>query len=268
MNEIQRMQYLSALDVDSYMPRFILPNAADVKLCKLPVATVANSPINDAAPVEVDHQSRPTSFTPSSDAIKAAADVLASLGSTAAKSTAKSAEPDKKAVETLVPTVDPAVQPAVSIDAFSLSLHRIGRLLLIDTRQIDMPLPTDRLLANITLALGYKAQDQAAVEILNWPFSSGNTAMDAESARTDLQAFLDGRLLNSNIDTLLLLGVSAATYILPKNCEYAASLYTKIDLSEFSINALVAPSLNELLQNPALKEPLWRVLRDICVNSL
>lgn len=268
MNEIQRMQYLSALDVDSYMPRFILPNAAEVKLCQLPIATAAIAAVNDAAPIEVNHQPRSASFTPSNDAIKAAADVLASLGATA-KSTAK---PSLKLEETSVEQPDSALTPVVestaAIDAFSLSLHRIGRLLVIDTRNIEMPLPTDRLLANIALALGYKPQDQAIAEILNWPFSGNNTVMDAESARIDLQAFLDGRLLNSDVDTLLLLGASAAQYILPLNSEYTASLYKKIDLSDFSVKALVAPSLNELLQKPALKESLWQVLRGSSVHSL
>lgn len=267
MNEIQRMQYLSALDVDSYMPRFILPNAAEAKLCQLPIATAASTAVNDA-PAEVNHQSRSASFTPSNDAIKAAADVLASLGD-AAKSTAKpSPKVAEKPAEQPDPTLTTTVESTDAIDAFSLSLHRIGTLLVIDTRHIEMPLPTDRLLANIALALGYKPQDQAVAEILNWPFSADNTAMDAESARIDLQAFLDGRLLNSNIDTLLLLGVSAAKYILPENSEYTANLYKKIDLSDFSVKALVAPSLNELLQNPALKESLWQVLRGSSVHSL
>lgn len=267
MNEIQRMQYLSALDVDTYMPRFILPNAAEVKLCQLPVATAASVAINDASP-EVNHQSHSASFTPSNDAIKAAADVLASLG-TPAKPTAKSSlKAEQKPAEQPYSTLTPAVEPTVAIAPFSLSLHRIGRLLIIDTRHIEMPLPTDRLVANIALALGYKQHDQAMAEILNWPFSAVNAVMDVESARIDLQAFLHGRVLNSDLDTLLLLGASAAKYILPQDCEYMPNLYKKIDLPEFSVNALVAPSLNEVLQKPALKESLWRAICGFSVHTL
>lgn len=263
MNEIQRMQYLSALDVDCYMPRFILPNAAEAKLCQLPLASVVSEAVNDS-PAEASQKSSPANFTPSSDAIKAAADVLASLGSSAAT---PSVEPSLKSEpKSAQPLQSSDSEAAASIEPFSLSLHRIGKLLAIDSRNTETPLPTDRLLANIAFALGYSAPDIAAAEILNWPFSGDNAVMNVESARVDLQAFLDGRLLNSDVDNLLLLGSTAAQFILPENTEYTDNLFKKVSLTEFSVDALIAPSLNELLQDSALKKPLWRVLRDSSIN--
>lgn len=261
MNEIQRMQYLSVLDVDCYMPRFILPNAAEAKLCQLPLASVVSEAVNDS-PAEASQKSSPANFTPSSDAIKAAADVLASLGSSVATpSVEPSLKPEPKSAQPLQSS-----EAAASIEPFSLSLHRIGKLLAIDSRNTETPLPTDRLLANIAFALGYTAPDIAAAEILNWPFSGDNAVMNVESARVDLQAFLDGRLLNSDVDNLLLLGSTAAQFILPENTEYTENLFKKVSLTEFSVSALIAPSLNELLQESALKKPLWRVLRDSSIN--
>ena len=40
MNELQRMQYLDALGVDMFVPRFTMPGALASELCELPVRTV------------------------------------------------------------------------------------------------------------------------------------------------------------------------------------------------------------------------------------
>lgn len=262
MNELQRMEYLSALDVDCYMPRLVLANAPQLQQCATSftasTAVATNPPVQDIPVSSSGGQEK--SRINSTDSIKAADDVMASLGFSAT-ATPEVKKPPAKAevVESIDNDIDVI---AAEVAPFSLSLWRISDLMIIDAREVDLPLPTDRLLLNIACSMGYAVTDIQPAEILNWPFPSiSSSANDAMCARADLQAFLDGKLLNTPVASLLLMGASAAKYILPLGQEYEASLYKTVDLSELSVKAIVTNSLSELLTSPQLKASIWTAVK-------
>ncbi len=260
MNEIQRMQYLSALDIECYMPSLVLANAPEAELCRLPDAAVI-SPAHIKAGLA---QTSPAVVNAhiSADVLNPVSDVLASLG-------VASLPPEKivkqKITEAAVAEVEEPDQDT-SIDLvqpFSLSLQRIGSLLLVDSRSVDIALPTDRLLHSIAFALGYERSQIAAAEIFSWPVTAGETSVQTiDCVRLDLQAFLDGKLLTNSVEQLLLMGENAAKYFIDKDALYTDCLYKKVELTGFSITAIVAPSLSHILAEAELKRKFWLAIRD------
>ena len=259
MNESQRMQYLSALDVDCYMPRLVLANAPKAQLCSISIAAAtgsANSPADLVQP-----SSAVVNAHTSKGAFKAS-DVLASLAVTSSspkksitQKTAVILAADDKPTETNI-QFEP-VQP------FSLSLQRVGPLLLIDSCSGDAALPTDRLLHSIAFALGYEHSQIKAAEVFNWPVTAGvDSVQTIDSLRLDLQAFLDGKLLSNPIEQLFLLGENSSKYFIDKELLYTDFLYQKIDLPSCSTTAIIAPSLSQILADAVSKRNFWLAIRD------
>jgi|TARA_B110000116_G_scaffold236321_1_gene221874 hypothetical protein len=258
MNEIQRMQYLSALDVDCYMPRLVLVNAPKAQLCP-PVAVMISQTHTKA---DLAHTSPAVvNAHISTGLLNPVSDVLASLGVESLppekivkqKTTVAEAEVEKPNQNTSIELVQP----------FSLSLQRIGSLLLVDSRSVDIALPTDRLLHSIAFALGYEHSQIAAAEIFSWPVTASEASVQTiDSVRLDLQAFLDGKLLTNSVEQLLLLGENAAKYFIDKDTLYTDCLYKKVELTSFSITAIVAPSLSHILAEAELKRKFWLAIRD------
>ena len=173
----------------------------------------------------------------------------------------------------------------IEIKPFSLSIWRVGSLLLVDSRSQDVFLPTDRLFYNLLGALGFVRAEISVAEILNWPLVpiQSNQAQPKiaqykktrgkvenfldVSVRTDIQAFFDGKMCQGRVSNMFLLGELASKYLLPSGKYYRDCLYQQIQLSELSVAAVILPSLSEILLKPALKERVWKGLRGF-KNSL
>ena len=257
MNEVQRRAYLSAMAIDSYVPRWVLPAAPESQPCELPPLpeAVAESPLPiDAAPT------RPPAAAPQNrvDAAEAAAAVLSNLQITPA------AQVKPK------PIAAPAAEPQASsaaVEPFALTTWRVSDdLLVIDSRQAQLALPTDRLLSNILIALGYQPGGLPKAEVYRWPFidnqilDPANTQGETE-AREMLHAFVDGQLVLAPVKFLLLMGAEAGRFILPADAEPAAS--GAIALEQFGATAVVTPSLAALLREPSLKAQAWQALQPL-----
>ena len=258
MNEIHRMQYLSALDVDCYMPRLVLANAPKAQLCCIPVAAAISSANPQA---DLAQTSSAIANAHISNGALKASDVLASLG---VLSSPKKGVRQKTAVISAADVEETEQNtPFESVEPFSLSLQRIGSLLLIDSRSIDIALPTDRLLHSIAFALGFEHSQIEPAEVFNWPVTAGvDNVQTIDSLRLDLQAFLDGKLLSNPIEQLFLLGENSSKYFIDKDMLYTDCLYQKIDLPSCSTTAVIAPSLSQILADAVSKRKFWLAIRD------
>src|SRR5690606_1971654 len=138
----------------------------------------------------------------------------------------------------------------------------IYELLVIDSRNIRLALPTELLLQNILRAL-YGSQLQLEnEEVLRWPLVDNTfVSRTIDDARSVLQVWLEVELERRPVKRLLLMGENAAQYFLKADSSYSSSLFSLVDLQQFSTYALIAPSLVELLQRPELKRELWQALQ-------
>lgn len=254
MNEYQRQSYLTSMGIENYMPRWRLALAPTPVACVLPVSDAV------FVPVEEELSSSPQTDTNIRNMVvkpTAVADVLRDLKLDQQKKT-DTPKPEQKGDTSLVSA--PVVK---TIPAFALSIWRPQNdLLVIDSRNAQLALPTELLLQNILRALYGVPSNSGAEDILRWPLIDNTfVSRTVDDARSVLQVWLEVELERRPVKRLLLMGYNAAQYFLESENSYQSSLFHALELTQFSTQAIVAPSLVELLQKPEQKLSLWQVLQ-------
>jgi hypothetical protein len=265
MNELQRQYYLSALGVDTYMPRWHLPFAPHSIVCELPAA-----PINTQSSTKIE--SKVESVIPQSTHV--------------IKTQSNEASPVNNLMGDILETkkiVKPAAVPTnaadilaqlntkpVTIDAFSLSIWRpIDGVMIIDSRNTKLALPTELLLNNILRSIFSNQALKPQEEVLRWPMIENSFAKrTADDARTELQTWLSVQHEIRPIRYLWLMGSNVASYLLPTQTSIADMLFQSVSVADSANHALILPSLNELLQKPSSKQKLFSALRQYHTASL
>jgi len=282
MNELQRQHYLSALGVDTYMPRWHLPFAPISIACELP-AVILNAQRQENPAVKTESnfvQAQPvhtiksvsTELSPVNqlmgDLLQAKKSgkpvvtvsnnaVPANLGSTnsgAVNSVPTNAMPINAA--DILAQLD--AKP-ITIESFTLSVWRpLEGVMIIDSRNTRLALPTELLLNNILRSVFSQQVLKPLEEVLRWPMIENSFAKrTVNDARIELQTWLSVQHEINPVRQLWLMGVNAASYLLPETTIYKDSHFQSVSLADSSIKALVLPSLNELLQKPAAKQQLF-----------
>ena len=261
MNELQRQYYLSALGVDTYMPRWHLPFAPISVLCKLPVAAVETSTL-EPLQVKPEPPSAPTYSQPVLKTINS--DMSPANNLIGDMLDAKKAGRPASAPVSAADILAQLDTKPVSIEPFSLSIWRpLDGVMIIDSRNTKLALPTELLLNNILRSIFSTQAIKPQEEVLRWPMIENSfTKRSKFDARTELQTWLSVQHEIRPIRYLWLMGSNAATYLLPESVEYRVCIFNKIALLESTVNSLILPSLNELLQKPSAKKQLFSALRD------
>ena len=251
MNELQRQAYLSALGIENYAPRWLLPSAPISVACIIPVFDI---------PVEVVSPSLGSSVTATLDLRMESNKSPPGLFT----ATADLGEPKKvpltinaaAILQQLEEKKAPVVQP------FSLSVYRPqSGFLIIDSRNTTLALPTELLLNNLLRAYLKAKQFALGEEVLRWPMIENRFVSRTENdARNELQTWLAVENELRPIHTLWLMGENAARYWLDAGSDWSAICWTKHSIKDIPLHALILPSLNQLLQNPSQKSKLWTCL--------
>jgi len=278
MNEVQRMQYLDALGIDSFMPRRILPNAPVMSLCEPVTSGATTAPVETGSaakenlPIAASQAGTPVAAMQSAaepkaiPAVSAIESVPAKVAPAVLEQVATVTEQVKaepKATKTVVPT-----------PRFSLSLWQVGeQLLVIDSRQPQQALPTESLLSNILLALGFPAGPLPSAHVVRWPIMENRfESQGADEARGMLSALISARLETQPANHVLLMGEEACHYILPGDqlADTQAESLTKLQGRLLAVPELAAglpvivvPSLTAMLQEPELKAITWQAIQPL-----
>lgn len=257
MNELQRQLYLSALGVDSYMPRWHLPYAPQSQLCELPQIEMVDLNIEVAAvnvlqtPIAISSIQAPVIDT--SPVNHLIGDILET------KKVSKTSLSPISAADILA-QLD--TKP-VSLDPFSLSIWRpVNGTMVIDSRNTRLALPTELFISNILRSLFPQQPLAMQEEVLRWPMIENSFAKRTrQDACNELQTWLTVQHEIRPLKFLFLMGENAANYFLPDNAQFKDCLFQICRLPESSLAALILPSLNELLQKPTLKQQLFFSVR-------
>ncbi len=249
------MQYLDAMGVDMFVPRFIMsaalaPRQAELPQKSGPVGTPAVSPVNSE---EAESRVLPE---------RASNLVNRIVSGFQAESRGKTGE-DARMPEP-APTRDtnaPVIETPVPKERaqFSLALWRISdEILVVDSRRPKAALPTEALLSNILFQSGLLRQPLPRAEFLNWPMAGGfDQSWDA--AGEMVQAFLEGRLLSSPVKQMVIMGDDAGRAILQQDVRDKTGSIVAVDV--FTANAVILPSLADILYQPELKKTVWQGLQ-------
>ena len=258
MNELQRTEYLTALGVTSYMPRFRLPLAAEPTQALLPPPEQSQSSDTEPRPTSVAAlmqsvgaaASQPVETTPSSAKAPAAppADVGRVIGSLTAETRANTAPAKPVAV----------AAPQKQVSPFVLSCWWLGEeLLAVDSREPGTALPVEALFGNIARALGWH-QLPTERDKLKWPLAENPFAMaaGASDARETCGSWLEAAYARKPVKSIWLMGEQAQAYCSPVPLEAPVN-----DWQGTSVVAM--PSLSELLNEPSRKRDVWQLLRKL-----
>lgn len=249
MNELQRQSYISALGIDSYMPRWRLLQAPEPVACSLPL-------LSDAAVVDFskDFSSRQSPAVTTVSPI----DVSSLL-----QDMALVKKPAPFAVVT--PSTDALnSKPRLAVEPFSLSIWRpASGFLVLDVRETGAALPTEFFLNQLLRACGNNFELSLDEEVLRWPMVENRfVSRTPDDARAELQTWLAVEHELRPINRLWLMGYNAAAFIVTPDTSLENSLFSSVSLSVAKLSGLYLPSLSELLQQPLRKALLWQALRD------
>jgi hypothetical protein len=246
MNELQRQAYLSALGIENYAPRWVLPNGPVPVVCAIPEVALPQIEVTDPtlkiAELQLDdaHQNSLTAVLSRS---------IAEVGVQKAPSAI-----DAKAI---LQQLDE--QKAKVVLPFSLTIYRPQPgFLLIDARDTRLALPTEILLNNLLRVYLKGGQFTLAEDVLRWPMIENRFVSRTEDdARNELQTWLAVENELRPIHTLWLMGENTARYWIARDRDWSACCWGMQPIEGLSLQAWIVPSLNQLLQNPLQKSTLW-----------
>lgn len=272
MNEQRRMQYLDAMGIDMFVPRFVLAGAALSSQCELPVAKQAAAPAAAKGVASVldgiggDIGGAVGGSVGSAAAANEPAQERTSRAPLGLVSEPEKPKPQKSASSTVSSILaDLQAKTVVKPSAkFFLQLWRVhADLLVVDSRKPGQALPTDTLLTNILKAYGQLPQSLPRAEKLQWPMVDDATKDHSWTAAQEMvQSFLEGRLLSNPVKHILLFGDDAIRAVLGGDAEQSKApqecFHRPADA--FACEAYCMPSLGEILLQPLLKRPVWHLL--------
>ncbi len=284
------MQYLEAMGIDTFVPRFLLSGARVSGVCELSVieAPITPAPQNgltslgftEGAAPDVAASIQPVLGVGSSELRSGSSGLeRLSIGDIISAKPELGKGQEKRQEEQSGPGPNKADKPTLDLKSlvsaqvpkeqirFSLALWHVGNLQVIDSRKQGDALPTDALLANILIALGCLESHLPKVEMLHWPMVE--TAQDNgwRAAKEMVHGFLDGRLMAKPVSHILLFGQDAYQSVLGEACDvegdeasFLKAQYTAVHVDAFDTTAIILPSLADILRQPASKRDVWRSL--------
>jgi len=241
MIEPLRSQYLAALGIENYAPRFILPGAKLSEPCawlELPADIASPAASIDESVVAKQLSAETNTSAKSANEIIQRTPVIESV----VKRPARAGEN--------VAAKSPSVQVEVG-PQFALSVVlAAGGILLIDAAPASSAERTafQKLLNNMLPSLR-PAAAQYVLDIFIWPLTrQPKVPRDAGAAIETLAAYLHKQIQQRAIDTVLLLGEVAQQW-----CTFA----------DTDVRVVKSTSLLACVQDPALKRPLWNDIRHL-----
>lgn len=251
MNELQRQAYLLALGIENYAPRWLLPSAPVSVACVMPIFDI---------PVAVDKSPRLSSVSaavnPHIESNTPAPNFLMAITNLAEQKKTPLAINATAILQQLEEKKVPIALP------FSLTVYRPQPgFLVIDSRNTILALPTEVLLNHLLHTHFKTSQFTLDEEVLRWPTIENRfVSRTKDDARNELQTWLAVENELRPIHTLWLMGEDAAHYWLDSDSDWVAMCWTTQPIKDISLQALILPSLNQLLQNPSQKSRLWTCL--------
>ncbi len=280
MFETTRHQYLSAMGIDSYMPRRLLPNAPMPLECEWPVpiaGTVPPDTVPVSAPPEqpssAEHAPQlASSVAADTELAQAAMDAKTVVGAAEllADFEPKSTAQKNRAAQSKKAESSEEIQssPGKALN-FSLSVWRFDALLVVDSRHSEKALPTEKLLLSMLQAYGLKLGNLSKAQVLQWPmFDMPQADAGAEAAREMLGAFLE-TLLERPVANWWLMGEDAfhllPAGVVPETNHGFGHVIKAEQLSSVATSPteqlITMPSLAAMLERPQLKAKAWQAMR-------
>lgn len=242
MNETERNNYLAAMQIDTWLPRVILPNAAP---------SIINT---DSAVIS-------ESFISQSVLKKVTEEIIVDV----------TIEEKVTTIEPIIveqpytPEITPLATSSDETPHFSLQLMQAGRCLLL----VELPTgtafqirdPAYQLLRNILRAAKLPDSPQLLGDIVHWPlFKQISIPQGTKEAQEFLQSFISTYQEQATDSCCLwLIGLSTIRYTIGLDEQD----YYQTPIVDLLGQTLLSPSLELLIDNPQYKANLWQSIRQL-----
>ena len=263
MLERQRLQYLSILGIDNYMPRRLLQGAAGSVL----LSAEQLQPIMDSQTVLPSLKEVPVDSTQQEKVGNQTVDVgeELSLSPKTLLDTIESPPAKGDVPEAALVDREPVAPSAVE---FVFTIWRINDdCLIVDSHQPGTALPTDRLLLNILRAIGYSLVQLPQSDSIRWPLFTGNqyttASNDTEEACAMVQAYMTAQVTKGDVKQLLLMGDAAFSYVVNHDQTFDQCQGGLITDAQWQATIAVLPSLTTMLTDPTQKAIAWKALKQL-----
>ncbi len=244
MREIRRQEYLQTIGIETYIPRWKIPFAAESYLCDQSFSWVDQT---EVAPLDVNTPNHQVSLIPTIDSSQ----VLNVVG----KNTVKN---NPYRVDALLQQFED--RKSLPVQSFSLNVWRPAPGFLVLAARNLNALPTELLLNNFLRFYLQQSQLVLSEEVLRWPaIENSKMALTEKDACAELQTWLSVQHEFQSIKTLWLFGDIYryfASEFSKFNDEYAIE-FCDIKLDQANpITAKIFPDLSQFLLRPQLKAKL------------
>ncbi len=265
MNEQQRQAYLSALGIETYMPRWCLSLAPNSIACIWPLVHEYERPAGELARNEEiiigEHASLKKEVMPEANLLPASS-----------ISTLLDISNDNKPKHSITSASDILTQldtNRATINPFSLSIWRpLSDLLIVDSRNSSLALPTELLLNNMLRYMFAEQTLDLNEDVLRWPMIENSfVKRTAQDARIELQTWLSVQQEIRPFSHLWLMGENAIRHFSSESIEFKEHLFKPVTIGESNFKALCLPSLNELLLRPNEKRNAFFALHHYHQNN-
>jgi len=249
------MQYLDAMGVEQFVPRKLLANSAELRLCELPVQLETS--LDEVNAPQVEERPLP-------QAAEVVNRLLDTVTLVAEKSEIQSVKDSLQSQSSSGETSNPPqlVTSEIEQAQFSLAVwHLQNGVLAIDTHEPRSGLPTAKLLGNILLAGGLLNLNLPQAGVINWPLGVASQA-DAgwQAAREYVESYLDAANQKLETSLLLIFGDAALKSLISEEEAAQIQFGQKFSASHFSASAIYFPALGSILRHPEYKALVWRGL--------
>jgi hypothetical protein len=273
VTEQLRQHYLQAFGIETYVPRWALPGAAALVMFASEAMVEGEAAVADCAEaVDADVV----------EASAALADNSRGVGGEARVSLAGDLPGRSKQARESQRSVVEAPLRTAPVHRFVLSAWRIlDDVVVLDSRRLKLALPVERLLLNISQALGFGGGTALPpAELLRWPLLDTaasprpDLVKSVAEARAMVHAYLAAQNEKQRVKTVLLMGADAARHALSardfepgSECEeWLGQSFTLPLDGDSSLRAIVLPSLAAMLQHPPLKALTWKAIKHLRVD--
>ncbi|BFM10431.1 hypothetical protein R50072_05840 [Simiduia litorea] len=254
MQEMARQQYLEAMGIQTYMPKWVLPSAPlplQCDLASLTIEQVDSAPALNASSATLTANQSCTADSVS--APEAVGDLLQSM-----LASAKVAESAKAPSKIANLSLLAKQQQSEKLEAFAVNLWQFTGLIVVADRQVQKALPVNVLLKNILIALGRSIADAQKPEVIKWPLE-GLSAAQSGPADTYLKSILLARRFAGQATSLLCFGDMSSRNLLNQDTPLYAQ--TQVGLSDTeAMPAICLPSLEALIETPEMKASVWAAI--------
>ena len=257
MQEMARQQYLDAMGIQTYMPKWVLSSAPVPLQCDLADVCAGSDNVGSrpaARPQVVLAAPQDSANAASASTPELAGDILQAMlsGAKAADTT----KPASKANNLSLIAKQQLL--AAQDDAFAVNLWQFTGLIIVADRLVQKALPVTYLLKNILVALGRSVAEAQKPEVIKWPLD-GLSAAQSGPADTYLKSILLARRFAGQPTTLLCFGSMSSKNLLPDGAVCYAQSEVILSDAE-AMPAVALPSLEALIEAPEKKAQVWAAI--------